>query len=386
VHIFSIHGAPPTRVHHFPEPDMILIASLSSPSFHDRLDHYSDRLIAGVSLFTGMMIALFFGFALLMAKPAYANDSCGGVNLVAQITDQKILAKIDEEAAAKPNGNGLLWRIRQDNLPDSYLFGTMHVTDTRVLTLPANAQAAFEKSTSLVIETTDVLDPAKASAAILKRPDLMSFTDGTTLEQLIPAEDLEMVKGELSKRGMPLGAVKMFKPWMLAAMLATPACEAMRKSEGIEILDISLATRAEIAEKPVLGLETMEEQISAMASLPMKDHINGLVETLRMADLSDDVFETMIALYAEGNTARIMPALGAAMEAKTGKNELDDLEAQAAFEEKMITNRNTVMATRLPEKLQKGGAFVAIGALHLAGELGVVQQLKNAGYVVEVVK
>jgi uncharacterized protein len=384
--IFSIHGVPRIRVRQYPELDMILIASLTSPSFPEKIDSYCNRAIAGISLISSMAVALFFGFALLMAKPAFANESCGGINLVAQITDKDVLAQIDAEAAARPNGNGLLWRIKKENLPDSYLFGTMHVTDMRVLNLPANAQAAFEKSTSLIIETTDVLDPAKASAAMLKRPELMNFTDGTNLEQLIPADDLDMVKAELSKRGMPLGAVKMFKPWMLAAMLATPSCEAKRKSEGIEILDISLATRAEIAEKPVLGLESMEEQISAMASLPMKDHINGLVETLRMADLTDDMFETMIALYTEGNTARMMPALGAALEAKTGKSELPDLEAQAAFEEKMITNRNTVMATRLPEKLAKGGAFVAIGALHLAGELGVIQQLRDAGYALEAVK
>jgi uncharacterized protein len=365
---------------------MILIASLTSPSFHEKLDHYGDRLIAGISVLTAMIISLFFGVALLLAKPAYAEETCGGKNLVAEITDKDVLAKIEAEAAAKPNGKGLLWRIGKQGLPDSYLFGTMHVTDIRVLTLPANAEAAFEKSTSLVIETTDVLDPAKASAAILKRPELMMFMDGSNLEQLIPVEDLEMVKAELSKKGMPLGAVKTMKPWMLAAMLATPACEAARKSQGIEILDISLATRAKNDEKPVEGLETMEEQIGAMASLPMKDHINGLVETLRMAELTDDVFETMIALYTEGNTSRMMPALGAAMEAKTGKNELGDLEAQAAFEEKMITNRNTVMASRLPEKLAKGGAFVAIGALHMAGELGVVQQLKNAGYAVEAVE
>ena len=363
-----------------------MIASLSSPSFHEKIDQYGDRLLASLSLVTGMMIALFFTFALLMAPPASANQSCGGVNLFAQITDKQVLTKIDDEAAAQPNADGLLWRIKKDNLPESYLFGTMHVTDPRVLNLPANAQAAFDKSISLVIETTDVLDPAKASIAILKRPDLMNFTDGTNLEQLIPAEDLAMVKSELSKRGMPLGAVKMFKPWMLAAMLATPACEAARKSQGVEILDISLATRAKAAEKPVLGLETMEEQISAMASLPMKDHINGLVETLRMGGVADDVFETMIALYTEGNTARIMPAISAALEAKTGRTELADLEAQAAFEEKMITNRNTIMAARLPQKLAEGGAFVAIGALHLPGELGVIQQLKDTGYTVEVVK
>lgn len=365
---------------------MILIANLANPSFHAKLDQHGDRLIAGISLMTGMLVALFFGFVLLMAKPAMANETCGGTNLLTAITDKDTLAKIDEEAAEIPNGNGILWRIGKPGLPDSYLFGTMHVTDPRVLTLPTQVQKAFDAATSLVIETTDVLDPAKASQSLMKRPELMMFTDGSNLEALIPAEDLPMVKEQLTKRGMPLGAVKTIKPWMLAAMLATPACETSRKDQGIEILDINLATQAKAAGKPVLGLETMEEQMSAMASLPMKDHINGLVETLRLGDTNDDVFETMLALYAEGNTARIMPALGAALENKTGKDQAADLEAQAEFEEKMITNRNTIMAARLPEHLAKGGAFVAVGALHLPGKLGVVQQLMDAGYTVQAVK
>ncbi|MGL4406022.1 MAG: TraB/GumN family protein, partial [Notoacmeibacter sp.] len=222
--------------------------------------------------------------------------------------------------------------------------------------------------------------------SMMKRPDLMMFVDGGNLEKLIPAEDLAMVNAELTKRGMPLAAVKTIKPWMLTAMLATPACEAARKADGIEILDIHLATRAKAAGKTVAGLETMEEQMSAMASLPMKDHINGLVETLRLADFGDDAFETMLALYAQGNTARIMPALGAALQSITGDEAEADLEAQAAFEEKMITNRNTIMVQRLPEHLEKGGAFVAIGALHLPGELGVIQQLMDAGYQMEAVE
>ena len=363
-----------------------MIASLMNPSFQQKFDHYNDRLIACVSVLTAVMVALFFSIALLMAKPAQAAEACGGTNLLTGITDQKLLAEIDAEAAKRPNGQGLLWRISKDGLRDSFLFGTMHVTDPRVLNLPANAEIAFDGSTLLVIETTDVLDPAKASAAMLKRPDLMMFTDGSNLEQLIPAEDIKLVNDELTNRGMPLGAVKMMKPWMLAAMLATPACEAARKGDGIEILDINLATRAKNAGKPVEGLETMEEQIGAMASLPMKDHIKSLVETLRMADKTDDVFETMIALYAEGNTARIMPALGAALKSESKPETADDLAVQAAFEEKMITNRNTTMASRLPEHLAKGGAFVAIGALHLAGDLGVIAQLRKAGYTLSAVQ
>ncbi len=364
---------------------MNLIANWTNPSFHEKLDHYGDRLIAGISVLTGMMVALFFGFAVLTVKPVYAAETCGGTNLLTGLTDQNLLAKIDTEAAAIPNGNGILWRIGKQGLPDSFLFGTMHVTDPRVLNLPAKVQKAFDGSQFLVIETTDVLDPAKASAAMMKRPDLVMFTDGGNLEQLIPVNDLSMVNEALTKRGMPLAAVKTIKPWMLAAMLSTPACEASRKADGIEILDINLATRAKAAGKPVSGLETMEEQISAMASLPMKDHIKGLVETLRMGDITDDVFETMLALYAKGDTARIMPSLSTALEAITSEEAKTDFEAQAAFEEKMITNRNTTMVSRLPEHLAKGGVFVAIGALHLPGKLGVIQQLRDAGYHMEAI-
>ncbi|MGL4405522.1 MAG: TraB/GumN family protein, partial [Notoacmeibacter sp.] len=180
---------------------MIVIASLTSPKFHDKLDHHGDRLLAGISVITGMFVALFFGFALLMAKPAFANDACGGTNLLAGITDEEVLKQIDSEAAAIPNGQGILWRIGKNGLADSYLFGTMHVTDPRVLNLPAKVQDAFAASTLLIIETTDVLDPAKASQSMMKRPDLMMFVDGGNLEKLIPAEDLAMVNAELTKRG-----------------------------------------------------------------------------------------------------------------------------------------------------------------------------------------
>jgi uncharacterized protein len=183
---------------------------------------------------------------------------------------------------------------------------------------------------------------------------------------------------------MPLGSVKLLKPWILAGVLATPACEAARKGQGAEILDIHLATRAKKDGKAVEGLETMAEQIGAMASLPIEDHVKSLVETLRMGDKADDAFETMIALYAAGNTARIMPTLNAALKAE-GETPAD-ADAAKAFEEKMITNRNFTMAERLPEHLQNGGAFVAIGALHLPGEKGVVQLLRDAGYTMSAVK
>ena len=50
---------------------------------------------------------------------------------------------------------------------------------------------------------------------------------------------------------------------------------------------------------------------------------------------------------------------------------------------RFIDARNLVMAERMTERLDQGGAFIAIGALHLPGEKGLVSLLKARGYRVE---
>lgn len=364
----------------------MLIAPLSAASLSAAADRHGDRAIAALSFMSGLSVVLFFALALLMAPAARAAEaspaSCGGVNLAETLTDKNMLAEIEAAVAAKPNNKGLLWRISKEGLADSHLFGTMHVTDPRVLTLPAKAQAAFDAAGKLVIETTDVLDQQAAQAAMMQRPDLMMFTDGNALDTLIPAEERPMVEEKLAARGMPLASVRLMKPWMIASLLATPACELNRKGD-VEILDIDLARRADASGKFVHGLETMVEQVEAMASLPMKDHIDGLVETLRMDDKMDDVFETMVALYTQGETARLMPVISAAFAVDLDPAKAEQqAEAYAAFEEKMINARNRVMAERLPPHLADGGVFVAVGALHLPGEKGLIEELRRAGYTV----
>jgi uncharacterized protein len=368
----------------------MLIASFVSPDALTLIDRhaerFADRIAAALCILSGLSVLLFFALA-LMLNPARASEpagpACSGQNLMGSISDAAILKEIDAAADATPNGSGLLWRIEKAGLPASWLFGTMHVTDPRVVTLPPAADVAFTQAARLVIETTEVLDPVQAQAALMKRPDLMMFTDGTSLTSLIAPADLPLVETALSQRGMPLASVKLMKPWMLAALFAMPACELNRKGGGAEILDIDLARRASAAGKPVEGLETIEEQISAMASLPIEDHVRGLVEAMRIGDRMEDVFETMITLYTQGEIARIMPVLNAALGAQ---GDAQSAAAYAAFEEKMINARNRTMAERLPPHLAEGGAFVAVGALHLPGESGVIEELRRAGYTLTPVK
>ena len=131
--------------------------------------------------------------------------------------------------------------------------------------------------------------------------------------------------------------------------------------------------------KAVDGLETIAEQLDAMASLSLEFHVRGLVETLSLGPLLEDVTATMTDLYVAGETGMIMPMLREA--APEGHER--DAQGYADFEERIVLARNRIMAERAEPFLDEGHAFIAVGALHLPGDEGVIELLRDAGYSVE---
>ena len=51
--------------------------------------------------------------------------------------------------------------------------------------------------------------------------------------------------------------------------------------------------------------------------------------------------------------------------------------------ETLLDNRNVNWLKIMPEMMQKESVFFAVGAAHLAGDLGVINLLKKAGYTVK---
>jgi uncharacterized protein YbaP (TraB family) len=212
-------------------------------------------------------------------------------------------------------------------------------------------------------------------AVFVERPDLMMFTDGTTLASLLTPADRETVDEALKARGIPPASVARMKPWIIASMIALPACELARKAAGAPVLDVKLGEDAQAAGKTLEGLETAADQLDAMASLPMEFHIKGLVETLKLGDRMDDVIETMIVLYERGETGLFWPLVRAVL--PSGE---DDDAGYAAFEATMVSARNENMVERAEAILRRGNAFIAVGALHLPGPQGLVALLERDGY------
>ncbi len=219
------------------------------------LDRIADGLLRLCLALSWLLLASFLAVAFSATRVRAEEIACGGHDLIAEMakSDPAKLNALRKEAAETENGKGLLWKIEKPGVKPSFLFGTMHLTDPRVLKLPDAAEAAYQGADTVVIETDEVLDPKAPMKVMAETPDLMMFTDGTTLDKLIPKDKLETVRSALSERGISLAAVNRMQPWMLTSMLAMPACEFARKKEGTNFLDIKLAEEARSRGKQIAG-------------------------------------------------------------------------------------------------------------------------------------
>lgn len=315
--------------------------------------------------------------ALFTLTPARAETiACTGHNILRELeASPDKLKALQSEAALVPNGKGILWRIEKEGVAPSFLMGTMHLTDPRVLEMPKGAKAAFDGAETVIVESTEVLDETKAASILLSHPELTMFTDQTTIASLLPKEDAAKLEEGLKSRGISLSAVQKMKPWIIASFVSLPACEMARKAGGGSFLDKKLAEDAITAGKTLEGLETALEQLDAMADIPMKFHLQSLIETLELGKRMDDITATMIELYIAGDVGMIVPTLKYAAEEKLG--ETSDY---ADFEQRIVIDRNHVMADRAAPILDRGKVFMAVGALHLPGKEGVIELLRQKGY------
>lgn len=349
--------------------------------FHPRRTSWA----LGTMALLHIILALSFLIVLVLAstRADAAPDACQGVNLLEKLAvdSPAELDALRRAASRIPHGNSLLWLVEGDGLEPSWLYGTMHVTDPRVLKMSDAARARFADARTVVLESAELGDLGKAQAALMTDPELTMLTDGSTLQSLLDADDLQRVEAALQERSVPMALVSRMKPWMVFSIIAAPNCELQRRGEGVPFLDKKLADDAIAAGKDLKGLETLAEQMSILTNLPMDLQIELLAETAALGAALDDMMATMTELYLAQQLNMIMPLI------EHGARESDaDHGAYAQFEKDMVQTRNRNMAERLQPLLQDGSAFVAVGALHLPGKDGLVQLLRDSGYKVTAIR
>jgi uncharacterized protein len=311
-------------------------------------------------------------------QPQATADKCRGTDMLAetQAKDPETYAKIMAQAAATENTGALLWKIERPGRAASYLFGTVHLTDERVTKLSPAVEQAISGSKTIALEVSDISEKATA-AVIAQSAPLVMFTDGRRLDGLLSGPEYETVKKVVSRSGMPSDLAALFKPWIVTMIMSVSDCERTSVQKGERVLDMKLAELGKSRGMQVVGLETIPEQLEALASVPEKQQVDMLRASLKFADRTNDLMETLVQLYLSRKISAALP-FQIAIAKQVG---IDD-DAFAGFQEKLLTDRNAKMRTSAEPLLQDGGVFIAVGALHLPGKQGLVALLREAGYTV----
>ncbi|MBL4622822.1 MAG: TraB/GumN family protein [Immundisolibacteraceae bacterium] len=259
---------------------------------------------------------------------------------------------------------GLLWQIDGVDGTRSHLFGTIHVGEPAVLQLPASVEDAFTKARQLVVE---VIIGYQDQQEIGRR---MRLYAGQNLQTMIGASLYSRVLHAAHSRGIDRQVVRM-KPWAVATMLLTPT------PTGLPVLDQQLQRRAQQMGKSVIALETIDEQLAIFEQMPLTVQIDLLHEAV-LASLEFEVYygELMLAYLNRDLAAMLkLSDLHLAQESRL----------KQALQLLLVDQRNDRMVQRLVPILQQGGVFVAVGALHLPGESGLLQQFHQRGYQLTVI-
>jgi uncharacterized protein len=274
------------------------------------------------------------------------------------------------------NADGVFWRIDKLGLEPSYLYGTIHSTDDSALALARRATEQIRGAKVVATELggpMDATEKANADAAMLARA---LDRDHDTFEDAPQADRAEIEK-LLAGQGYPSEFVHHLKLWFLAVLTAVPQCEAARQALDLPEVDQLIAQSAKASGVKVVGLETVGEQIDAIAA--MRPQIAGVLLALAARDpgMNDDVYATMLKLYRESRPADILPISDA-----LGDMSEDERAAEDEFTRLLLVGRNAAMAERIAPLLKGGGAFIAVGALHLPGKTGLIERLRAEGYTV----
>ncbi len=282
-----------------------------------------------------------------------------------------LLALLPRSAAAETLrfGQGLLWQVAHEGKPVAQIFGTMHSSDPDILALPQPVVRAFRAAPSLSVEI--ILD----ESAMQRIGTAMRLPKGQRLQDFVPPDVFQKAAAAAEPLGLQPIQLSRLKPWAVAMLISmTPQGEKAKGPQRLP-LDLWLMETARKKRKPVYALETLAEQVNVFDTLPTDDQ----VAHLRAAAIPQAEKRRLYEILKDAYLRRDLDAIFrlANHDEKPGDRAL-----RVKVEKRLLDDRNRRMVERMLPRFDEGGAFIAVGAAHLPGDVGVLHLLEQRGYTV----
>ena len=274
----------------------------------------------------------------------------------------------------------LLWKISGNGLEHpSYLMGTHHLAPLSIIDSIGGYKEAFDSSKQVIGEL--VMSNLQTPEIMHMMQKAMTIESDTTIQRLFTLKEYEMVN-QFTKDNLMLDLAmtpKLKPAFIQNNLIVVLYIKNIGGFNPEEQLDAYFQTEGAAKGKKVSALETPAFQFNLLYnSSSLQRQAELLVCALTNIDKNLNESKELTDAYMRQDIEELFRI--------SERRNNDNCDATPAEMAAMIDNRNLHWAEALPTKMQEAPAFIAVGALHLPGDKGVINLLRQKGYNVEPVQ
>lgn len=258
-----------------------------------------------------------------------------------------------------------VWKVSKGK-SHLYLGGTIHILGQKDYPLPPSFDLAYDRADLLVFET-DIgksRNPEFASTFMAR----MVYSDNRTLKNLLTPETFRELEQFTALRGIAIEDINRFKPGLV--LITLTMAEVSRLGLGGKGVDEFYFDKGAGQGKPMLFLETLSQQLAFFETMGQ-----GREDTM-VAYIMEDIQKLPALLPKMKETWRTGDNEGLyAVTLEPLKKEFPDI-----YQEMMVRRNNAWMPKILTMARTPATELILVGAAHLAGDHGIISQLKACGF------
>ena len=271
-----------------------------------------------------------------------------------------------------------MWRATRGET-EITLFGTYHFRHAQTDAHLERLKPLIAAADAVYLEMSN--DAQKQFERDLSRdPSMMFIIEGKTLPDLLEPKEWDRLSQEMQARAIPSFMAAKFKPMWAMMMLGIGPCEARSGAFEATGIDTLIGQHAQDLGNPSQSLEDFADILAALDSDPLEKQLDMIRLSLAWPGDADDLSYTIRERYLNEQVGLIWAFSRLVSLKYGGPTAEEDFER---FTDLLLVQRNAAWVDLLLRDAVDKQVFLAAGAGHLPGEIGVLYLLQQQGFEIE---